>query len=297
MADFSATFDRPHSPDRGDPDSPPNSDNLTHVWGLPLEGPPFHSRTALPDPPSFDNLDAVEVLYLDVHGTLIDNESGIFAALQPLLARCTRTFDRQEALGFYFESETEEKKRTPTAPYSDILAAAYDDMTVRLGLQCSADERSAFVSSMFTWPLFDGALECIQKLRKRIPTLVALLDVDHATLVRTSAFQALEPRLDEVFTWDASQTYRPDPRAFDPPFAYHDAMGIASAHRCLLSNSVFRDLEPARLRRIPAMWLCLSSTLARGLASVEHSVPTTVCGDFESFGALFIPPTCCASPC
>ncbi|KAJ7177440.1 HAD-like domain-containing protein [Mycena crocata] len=248
---------------------------------------PFLSKTELPRPPSFD-VDGINVLYFDAHGTLIDNESGIFAALQPLLARCTRTFDRQEALGFYFESETEEKKRTPAAPYLDILAAAYNDMSARLGLRCADDETSSFVSSMFTWPLFDGALECVQRLHPRIPTLVALLDVDYATLLRTSAFQALEPCFDEMFTWDASKTYRPDPSAFSPPFAYHDGEGIDPAHRCLVSNSVFRDLEPARLQLIPAIWLRLPSTLAGGCESIEHSVPWRVCSDFEALSNIFL---------
>ncbi|KAJ7463636.1 HAD-like domain-containing protein, partial [Mycena latifolia] len=203
-----------------------------------------------------------QIMYFDVYGTLIDNESGIFDALQPLLAQAPRRLQRREALTFYFESETEVKQCMPTAPYPQILARAHSDMATRLGLVATEEQSSLFASSIATWPLFNGALWCLQTLNPWIPILVALCDVDHESLRVTSAFTALAPYFAEVFTWDASHAYRPDRTAFDPPFRYHDALGVPREQRCLISNSVLRDLEPAHELDFPAIWMRYPESLA-----------------------------------
>ncbi|KAJ6595015.1 hypothetical protein DFH09DRAFT_906305, partial [Mycena vulgaris] len=127
----------------------------------------------------------------DIYGTLIDNESGIFDALQPLLARSPRRFDRSHALSFYFESEVDVEERTPTEPCPSFLAQAHSDMSRRLGLAPSGAESSLFASSINNWPLVDGAVECLHNLRPFIPPLVAVVDVDHETLLKTTAFSTL----------------------------------------------------------------------------------------------------------
>ncbi|KAJ7701181.1 hypothetical protein B0H17DRAFT_881396, partial [Mycena rosella] len=81
-----------------------------------------------------------------------DNESGIFNALQPLLARCPSRFERSEALSFYCEREGQVKEQTPATPYSEIMAQAYCDMCRRLGLAPSDAESSAFASFIVQWP-------------------------------------------------------------------------------------------------------------------------------------------------
>ncbi|KAJ7146612.1 hypothetical protein C8R44DRAFT_574146, partial [Mycena epipterygia] len=157
---------------------------------------------------------ALTIIYFDVYGTLIDNESGIFIALEPLLARSCRRFDRAEALTFYFESEVEVKRRTPGAPYSEILAQTHRDMAIRLRLLSSNEETALFTSSILHWPLFDGAIQCLQTLHPHIPTLVALIDIDHDTFTKTTSYALLHPYFAEMFTWDATYTYRPSLAAF-----------------------------------------------------------------------------------
>ncbi|KAJ7799981.1 hypothetical protein B0H14DRAFT_1698907 [Mycena olivaceomarginata] len=181
-------------------------------------------------------------------------ESGIFDALQPLLARSLHRLNRREALAFYFESEIAAKKRNPAAPYSEILAQAHAEMTIRLGLPVVEDAASLFASSISTWPLYDGAVWCLQNLKPRICHLVALSDATHDILCQSSSFSALAPYFSEVFTSDGSHAYRPDSAAFDLPLKYwHDALGIPRQQRCLVSNSLLRDLEPARQLGVPAI--------------------------------------------
>ncbi|KAJ7790107.1 hypothetical protein B0H14DRAFT_225960 [Mycena olivaceomarginata] len=125
--------------------------------------------------PRFDP-DALRVVYFHVYGTLVDHETGIFDALQPLISRSAYGFERHEALSLYFEIEDEVKKRTPSLPYVEILARAYDDLSIRLGLTSTEEEAAVFASSLFTWPLFDGAVECLLALGP-LALLVGLIDM------------------------------------------------------------------------------------------------------------------------
>ncbi|KAJ7982960.1 HAD-like domain-containing protein, partial [Mycena polygramma] len=215
------------------------------------------------------------VIYFEVYGTLIDKESGIFAALQPLLKRSPYNFDRQEALSFYYESEAEVKRRTPGIRYGQILADAYDDVALRLGMTpLDSMESSAFAQSIKHWPLLPAADWCLSNL-KRIPSisLVAIADVDHDCLMRTAAFTVLAPFFEAVFTWDIYKAYKPDPAAFAAPLAHYDALGVPRAHSCLVSSSLFADLEPARELGLPTLWMRVYGSLAACMCTAADACP------------------------
>ncbi|KAJ7463617.1 HAD-like domain-containing protein [Mycena latifolia] len=254
-----------------------------HLDGIPHVSPP--------PPPGFEPY-ALKIVYFDIYGTLIDNESGIFNALAPLLSRCPYRFERAEALSFYFESESGVKERN-AVPYSEILALAHTDMSKRLGLVPSNVESSVFASSIVHWPLVDGAVECLQQLRPWIPALVALSDTDHETLQNTAAFSRLGPYFAEVFTWDASHRYRPDIQALAPSFLYHDAMGVLRGHRCLVSSGLFQDLEVAcRLAEVPVIWMRYPASLAVNLDSDEASFAWTVCDQLPALVSTILREKC-----
>ncbi|KAJ7157496.1 hypothetical protein C8R46DRAFT_874929, partial [Mycena filopes] len=196
-----------------------------------------------------------QMMYFDVYGTLINNESGIFDALGPLLARSSSGFDRREALSMYFEVESELKAREPTTPYSEILSQAHEQMALRLGLASSADESTAFASSLLDWPLFPQALESLQALHAFIPMLVAIADLDLEILYKTRAFPALGPYFVEIWSWDLYHAYRPDQYTLDPAVVYHDGMGVPRSQRCLVSNALFERLAFGCEVLVPAVWV------------------------------------------
>ncbi|KAJ7621762.1 HAD-like domain-containing protein, partial [Mycena polygramma] len=218
---------------------------------------------------------SIRVIYFEMYGTLIDKESGIFAALQPLLKRSPHNFDRQEALSFYYESEAEVKRRTPGIRYGQILADAYDDVALRLGMTpLDSMESSGFAQSIKHWPLLPAADWCLSSL-KRIPSisLVATADVDHDCLTQSAAFAVLAPFFEAVFTWDECKAYKPDPAAFAAPLAHYDALGVPRAHSCLVSSSLFADLEPARELGLPALWMRVYGSLAAHMCTAADACP------------------------
>ncbi|KAJ6617704.1 hypothetical protein B0H10DRAFT_1299326 [Mycena sp. CBHHK59/15] len=153
-------------------------------------------------------------------------------------------------------------------------------MALRLGLSLSVGESAVFAASSTNWPLLDGAVWCLQTLHPWIPALVGILDVDEDTARRSAAFAALAPYLAQIFTWDAGHAYKPDLAAFHGPLAYYDAHGVPRAHRCLVSNGLLCDLEPARELGLPAAWLRLPGSLAANAPTVEYAAP---CGIFVNY--------------
>jgi FMN phosphatase YigB (HAD superfamily) len=58
-------------------------------------------------------------------------------------------------------------------------------------------------------------------------------------------------------------------------------LGVRRERRCLVSNSLLRDLEPARQLGVPTIWMRHPKSLAGDVASVEYSSPWTICADFD----------------
>ncbi|KAJ7040075.1 HAD-like domain-containing protein [Mycena alexandri] len=255
LFEFSTTFERPLTPDADTPPTPPewadeDDDDLNDWFGW-VHGIPTYG---LPPPPLFEP-QALQIIYLDVYGTLIDHHSGIFDALGPLLARSPYCFDRHEALSFYFEVEDEMKQRTPASPYSEILRQTHQEMAVKLGLSSLMEESSVFASSAIHWPLFDGALQSLQTLRFSGLTLIAVTDMDFETFSQTSAYQPLAPYFSELWCWDLVHTYRPPLSAMGHALVFHDNMGVPRERRCLVSDALFQCLDLACQLSLPAVWV------------------------------------------
>ncbi|KAJ6517209.1 HAD-like domain-containing protein [Mycena vitilis] len=234
------------------------------------------AKAAVPRAPFFQP-NTLRVMYFDVFGTLIDHESGIYKALEPLLSRSSYEFLRNEALSFYSDVETEVKKRTPELPYVQILARAYADMAIRLGLTSTDNESFVFACSLFKWPLFDDAVPALQALHLYVPALIGLVDMDFEVFSKTAAFEQLTPYLEPMSPWDHFHVYRPDPAAIYAPLTFHDSIGIPRFHRCFVSDALFRDLEPACHADIPAIWLRRPGTLAANLPTSDASFVWRTC--------------------
>ncbi|KAJ7154348.1 hypothetical protein C8R43DRAFT_1000910 [Mycena crocata] len=273
LVEFSATLERPEETNQIVDQLAEEDEDLE--WGN--ESFPA-VLTRLPPPPRLD-VRALQIIYFDIYGTLIDKETGIYNAIQPLFARSSHRFERPEALSFYLESEIDIKRCTPAAPYSEILAIAYHDVATRLNLTATTKESLRFASSILHWPLFDDVLPGLRSLKPRIPILVALADIDHENLCKTSSFLLVAGYFTEVHTWDACRAYRPDPGTLTPSFIHHDETGVPRSRRCLVSNSLVRDIEPACWLNVPGIWMRYPTSMA---AQLPVNAGSMACGVYAT---------------
>ncbi|CAK5271373.1 unnamed protein product [Mycena citricolor] len=242
-------------------------------------GPAFTSR-------DFNHLPVVsppdiQIVYVDLYGTLIDNETGIYNALLPVLDLCGQSLSRSKALTLYFDIEDDWKKRFPGLIYSEIMRKSYDDFRLRLGLDCSPGGAAKFLESFFDWPLFPDAVEALSQLVPGLLVLAGVADVDFETLFKCAAFQALHPYLTELLTWDAVRCYRPHKHLYDMIFRYYDTSRVPRACWTMISGSLFRDIESTRPFDVSGIWVKRPGTLARNFQEPDDGIPYAwaVCDD------------------
>ena len=191
-------------------------------------------------------------LTFDCYGTLIDWESGIFTALQPLLARAGMRMTRNAALETFARLEQRRQEATPTMKYSDLLAAVHGDLAREWGAVPDAGESGRFGASVGDWPEFGDTVESLRYLR-RYYKLVILSNVDR------ESFRASNRRLgvtfDAICTAEDIGSYKPDPRNFAYLLEHLAAMGIDTRHVLHTAQSLFHDHAPANAAGLASAWI------------------------------------------
>jgi 2-haloacid dehalogenase len=192
------------------------------------------------------------VLTFDCYGTLIDWESGIHTALQPLLARVGRQMSRDDALEMFARHESAQEAETPAMPYSALLATVHGRLARDWNVAPSAEEAARFGDSVAEWPAFADSAASLQYLEKYYK-LVVLSNVDR------NSFKASNTKLGvtfhAVYTAQDIGSYKPDPRNFRYMLARLGEQAIAPAEILHTAQSLFHDHVPARAAGLSSAWI------------------------------------------
>jgi 2-haloacid dehalogenase len=191
-------------------------------------------------------------LTLDCYGTLIDWESGIVTALQPLLARVGQSLTRDAVLEAFGRHETRLEQINPTMRYSELLALVHDALAGELGVATNLAESRHFGGSVGDWPAFadtEAALRYLQRHYK----LVILSNADR------ESFRASNRRLgvtfDAIYTAEDVGSYKPDPRNFSYMLEHLAAMGVGKSRILHTAQSLFHDHAPANDAGLASAWI------------------------------------------
>jgi 2-haloalkanoic acid dehalogenase type II len=194
------------------------------------------------------------VLTFDCYGTLIDWETGIWDALQPLIhgngdAPITRT----QALGAFAELESAQQAATPAMPYPELLARVHAEFARRFRLETDTRLDAAFGASVPHWPAFADSAEGLRALGQRF-RLVILSNVDRR------GFEASNRKLgvdfDAVYTAEDIGSYKPDPRNFHYlRRQLEEDFGIAADQVLHTAQSLFHDHVPAQNAGLARAWI------------------------------------------
>jgi 2-haloalkanoic acid dehalogenase type II len=192
------------------------------------------------------------VLTFDCYGTLIDWESGIMAALQPLLRAAGRPPARDAVLELYGRLEAAQEAETPAMPYSELLAVVHRRLAAELGLPTTAALDQAFGASVPDWPAFPDTVTALRYLQRHYK-LVILSNVDRASFEGSNA--RLGVTFDAIHTAQDVGSYKPDPANFRYLLDRLAAAGHSPGEILHTAQSLFHDHAPAQAIGLASAWI------------------------------------------
>ncbi|KAF4124783.1 dehalogenase [Geosmithia morbida] len=216
-----------------------------------------------------------DLLSFDVYGTLIDWETGVISALQPMLASngAADRFTRRELLEAYSSCEKAQQTATPDAPYSEVVSKCLAPTASRLGLTAApptAEQAAAFGASVGDWPAFPDSVEALGRLKRHF-RLAVLSNVDHASFARSNAGPLQGFPFDAVITAQDVGTYKPDLRNFDYMLReVGDRFGVPKERVLQTAQSQFHDHRPARALGIRSSWIVRPGAVMGNLDDVVY---------------------------
>jgi 2-haloacid dehalogenase len=193
-----------------------------------------------------------KVLTFDCYGTLIDWESGIAAALQPLLTRSGQMLSRNEVLASFARYEAAQQSETPSMIYSELLGVVHARMASDWGVEPSTEESEKFGRSVSDWPAFEDSPAALQYLKKHYK-LVILSNVDRQSFQGSN--RRLQVEFDYIFTAQDIGSYKPNPRNFAYTIKKLSDAGYQKREILHTAESLFHDHLPANDAGLASAWI------------------------------------------
>ncbi len=194
------------------------------------------------------------VLTFDCYGTLIDWETGIWDALQPLLMEngC-EAVAREKALEAFGAEEADQEARAPSMPYPEVLARVHRALAKRFGLLTREELDSSFGASVPQWPAFPDTAQALRALKHRY-RLVILSNVHREGFAASN--RKLGVRFDAIHTAEEIGSYKPSPRNFEFLLErLRSDLGVAPDEVLHTAQSLFHDHVPARVFGLANCWI------------------------------------------
>jgi len=189
-----------------------------------------------------------EALTFDCYGTLIDWESGILAALRPVLA--SRGFEPpDDELLAQFARVEAPAEAGPYRRYREILGLALKGVAAEYGIQPDMTELAAFGDSVGDWPAFPDSAAALARLHERF-RLGVITNCDDDLFARSA--DRLGTRFDWVVTAQQAGGYKPDPHNFELAF---ERIGLPRERILHVAQSLFHDHVPAKRLGLTTVWI------------------------------------------
>lgn len=187
-------------------------------------------------------------LTFDCYGTLVDWESGILAALRPLLAAHHIDINEDELLARYAQHETE-LEAGPYSRYRDVLAQVVVRLGSEYGFTPTENEQRSLAESIRNWQPFPDTISALQRLASRY-SLVILSNIDDDLFAFTQ--QKLGVNFTDVITAQQAGSYKPSRNNFELAL---QRIGRDNAEILHVAQSLFHDVAPARALGIATAWI------------------------------------------
>ena len=223
------------------------------------------------------------VLTFDCYGTLIDWETGIWDALQPLImgGSADPGVTREAALSAFAKWEAHHEHASPGLRYPDLLARVHRSMAESLGLGTSGALDAAFGASVPLWPAFPDTADALRAL-KRHYKLVILSNVHREGFAASN--RKLGVAFDAVYTAEDIGSYKPADANFEYLLAHLKSdFGLERADVLHTAQSLRHDHAPANRFGLANAWIDRQRLSRGGSWGATEKVETTPTTDFIFF--------------
>jgi len=225
-----------------------------------------------------------KVLSFDCYGTLIDWETGIWNAVQPLIAANAATLSREQALADFGTIEPVVEHEHPNLLYRDLLAKVHGAMAFHWKLKSTAALDTAFGQSIPDWPAFPDTRDALAWLKQHY-RLVILSNVDRQSFAATNV--KLGVTFDAIRTAEDIGTYKPDLRNFEDLLETVASLGHAKTDLLHVAQSLFHDIVPAEQLGIRRCWINRRGDTGTGSGATKAVTRMPALDfSFSSLGAL-----------
>lgn len=193
-------------------------------------------------------LKSFTVITFDCYGTLIDWESGILEALQPLRTLSGRTIADDGILEQYARIESRVQAGEYRS-YREVLGIVLGEMAEFLGLNPGSYEENALSKSIERWKPFPDTVDALRRLKKRFE-LAIVSNIDDNLFAHSARW--LEVPFDHVITAEQTKSYKPS--LYNFLFAI-DRIGRDKNEILHVAQSLFHDIKPANELGIANVWV------------------------------------------
>jgi 2-haloacid dehalogenase len=197
-------------------------------------------------------LTAFGVLSFDCYGTLIDWETGILRALDPLMSKSSGRPSQEQLLQSFAIHESEQQIQTPGMVYSELLATVHEGLCRQWDIPAVEADHEAFGQSIGQWPAFPDSVAALQYL-KQYYKLVILSNVDRRSFEQTN--KSLGVEFDAMYIAEDIGSYKPDARNFEYLITHLKEQGFGKEHLLHVAQSLFHDHVPAKALGLRTAWI------------------------------------------
>jgi len=223
-----------------------------------------------------------KVLTFDCYGTLIDWETGIWDALQPLLMSngCSE-ITRDVALSAHAALEGRLENETPDMLYPELLSRAHKGFAAQFDLRTADELDVGFGNSIALWPAFSDSADALRYLKTRFK-LVILSNVSRDGFAASNRKLGVE--FDAIYTAQDIGSYKPTPANFEYLFdRLNQDHGLEKSDILHTAQSIFHDHVPAKSFGLANAWIDRQRLSQRGRWGATQKVDELPEIDFQFF--------------
>jgi 2-haloacid dehalogenase len=189
----------------------------------------------------------IEWVTLDVYGTLIDWETGVYEAFVKEAERDGYQLSKDEVTRLFLEVQQEVKGGSYEL-YAEVLRRCAVQISKRLGWPLEPSRSGFLPASLQRWGPFKETNPQLVKLSKKYK-LGLIANVDDKLLGLTRRFFKVD--FDLVVTAQQVRSYKPDPAHFKE-FERRIGTKKGWVH---VSSSYHYDVEPCTKLKVPVIWV------------------------------------------